>query len=263
MMQKVPQQGSDETVRALDIHLPAGKKNAAAATILYGTSNPGKLLSMRKCLESLPITILGLGDMPGPLPEITEAGRTPLENARVKAEAYWQVFRLPVFSCDSGLFFPGAPEEIQPGVRVRHVNGRELTDLEMTDYYRSLAARYGKPVEIHSEDLSPDRFLPSRNLSLSARTLHVHALTAQYQNAICLILDDTHRYEAMDADMHFEPFYLVDRPHPDGIRQKGFPLDCLSVDIASGRYYFDLSEPSAGRTAENGFLRFVREALEQ
>ena len=219
----------------------------AVKALLYGTGNLGKLSSMRKCLEPLGLTILGLSDMPGPLPEIAETGRTPLENARIKAEAYRRAFHMPVFSCDSGLYFPGAPEAIQPGVHVRHIGGRELSDPEMTAYYRTLAHDFGKPVEI---------------MTGSGFPLTVHALTAQYQNAICLFLDDTRCYEAMDPDMHFEPFYLVDRPHPDGIRDKGFPLDCLSVDIASGCYYFDREEPSEGRTAENGFLRFMREVLD-
>lgn len=38
---------------------------------------------------------------------------------------------MPVFSCDSGLYFDGVhgvQEEIQPGVHVRNVNGRSLLD---------------------------------------------------------------------------------------------------------------------------------------
>ena len=64
-----------------------------------------------------------------------ETGNTPLENARQKAIAYYQVFKMPVFSCDSGLYFDEVPDEIQPGVHVRNVNGRCLSDDEMIAYY--------------------------------------------------------------------------------------------------------------------------------
>ena len=74
--------------------------------------------------------------------------------------AYYQVFKMPVFSCDSGLYFDEVPDEIQPGVHVRNVNGRCLSDDEMIAYYTGLAKQYGN-------------------------------LTAYYQNAICLVLDET------------------------------------------------------------------------
>ena len=38
-------------------------------------------------------------------------GRTPLENARQKAEFYYSIFKMPVFSCDSGMYIEGLPEE--------------------------------------------------------------------------------------------------------------------------------------------------------
>ena len=67
-------------------------------TILYGTTNPAKLLSMRKRLSKLNIDIICLKDLNKPIPEFPEKGNTPLENAREKAYTYYKAFGMPVFS---------------------------------------------------------------------------------------------------------------------------------------------------------------------
>ena len=86
--------------------------------ILYGTGNPAKLSAMKRHLEPLDIEIIGLNDLGMKIPEVLEDGNTPLENARQKAKAYYKAFHIPVFSCDSGLYFENVPNEIQPGVHV-------------------------------------------------------------------------------------------------------------------------------------------------
>ena len=69
--------------------------------LLYGTGNPAKLDSMRRQLEGTGIELLGLRDMPGTPVNVDESGRSPLENARIKALAYYRQYGVPVFSCDS------------------------------------------------------------------------------------------------------------------------------------------------------------------
>ncbi len=200
--------------------------------ILYGTGNPAKLAAMRRRLEPLGIELIGLQDikaMGRTIPEVEESGTTPLQNAHLKATAYYEAFRMPVFSCDSGLYFDNVPEDIQPGVHVRTVNGKYLTDEEMQAYYAGLAREYGK-------------------------------LTARYCNAICFVKDKDTVYEAMEPSMESERFLLTDRIHP--IRKKGFPLDSLSIDIKTGKYYYDLPERDLDRVAvEDGFLEFFRRCL--
>ena len=44
----------------------------------------------------------------------------------------------------------------------------------------------------------------------------------------------------MDMSIATEPFILVSEPHPKSV--EGFPLDSLSVDIATGEYYYDFPE---------------------
>lgn len=204
--------------------------------ILYGTGNPAKLLVMRHRLEKLGIELIGLMDMKEEgiaIPDVLEDGNTPLENARKKAWAYYEAFHMPVFSCDSGLYFDDVPDEIQPGLHVRTVNGKYLTDEEMTEYYSGLARRYGN-------------------------------LTARYKNAICFIMDENNVYEAMEPSMESKAFLLTDTPHPRGIVTKGFPLECLSMDCKTNQYYYDLSEEEQDKFAvEDGFLEFFERIFKQ
>ena len=201
--------------------------------ILYGTSNPAKLCAMQRRVEKLNIKLISLKEIKEQgmeIPNVIEDGTTPLENARKKAKAYFEAFHMPVFSCDSGLFFDNVPEEIQPSVHVRTVNGMYLTDEEMIEYYSGLAKTYGD-------------------------------LVARYKNAICLILDETHRYEAMEQSMESAKFVITDKPH--SIVKKGFPLDSLSIDIKTGKYYYDLPKEELDQVAvEDGFLEFFQKVLE-
>ena len=136
---------------------------------------------------------------------------------------------MPVFSCDSGLYFDELSEEEQPGIHVRRVNGKELTDAEMTEYYAALAHKHGGRI------------------------------TGRYRNAIYFILDEEHHYFSMDMSIATEPFILVDKPHPK--RVEGFPLDPLSVDIATGKYYHDLETKDVSTSVDDGVRKFFVEVL--
>ncbi len=140
--------------------------------ILYGTTNPAKWSAMCGQLEGLGLEIRSLREFER-VPEVREAGKDPLENARIKARTYWQAYHMPVFSCDSGLYIREIPEELQPGVHVRRRGEYSMSDEEMTAYYAGLAKKYGR-------------------------------LTARYQNAICLVLDETHVYEEMSPELTSE-----------------------------------------------------------
>ena len=111
--------------------------------LLYGTTNPGKLDAMSRALAPLGLTLVGLRGLGLPIPAVEEEGNTILENAEQKARAYYKAFGRPVFSCDSGLYFDELPEAEQPGLHVRRVNGRSLTDAEAQEYYGAMARRHG------------------------------------------------------------------------------------------------------------------------
>lgn len=206
--------------------------------LIYGTGNPAKLGAMRRRLATLPLEILGLNEVRElisrekweELQNLKEDGNTPLENAGKKARRYYQAFGRPVFSCDSGLYFDNVPRELQPGVHVRRIGGKNCTDEEMTEYYAALAGTYGD-------------------------------LKARYRNAICLVMGQGQEYASMDESLASEPFLITSVPHKRPCRP-GFPLDRISVDIKSGKYYYDLEDSTLDRVAvEDGFEEFFREVL--
>lgn len=201
--------------------------------LLFGTGNQAKLSVMRKRLGKLKIELIGLNDLKAEgkyIPKVAETGSTPLENARLKAFAYYEAFQIPVFSCDSGLYFDKIPDEIQPGVHVRNINGKCLSDEEMVTYYTGLAKKYGD-------------------------------LTAEYRNAICFVMDKEHIYESFESDLYSERFIITNKPH-GAIRKNGFPLDSISIDIKTGKYYYDLADDELEQFAvEDGVLKFFERIL--
>lgn len=197
--------------------------------LLYGTSNPAKIEFMQKRLDPLGIHVLSLTDIGAPQIEIDESGNDPLENARIKALSYYEALKIPVFSCDSGLYIKGLSDDRQPGVHIRRVQDKILTDDEMITYYANLADEFGGKMIAH------------------------------YQNAICFVKDESTIYEHMGADIASEPFLITSIPHEK--RSEGFPIDSLSVEIESGKYYNDL-ERLGKIYAEDGFAAFFQTSLE-
>lgn len=198
--------------------------------VLYGTTNQAKLDAMRKTVEELGIELVGLWDMEHPVPAAEETGKNPLENARMKAKAYYQAFSMPVFSCDSGLYFDGLKEELQPGTHIRRIGGKELSDEEMIAYYAELAKNNGGK------------------------------LTGWYRNAICFMVNEETVFESMAESLATEPFMLVEKPHKK--RVAGFPLDSLSVDIETGKYYHDMTEKTLSKSCiEQGCRAFFERVI--
>ncbi len=205
--------------------------------LIYGTGNPAKLESMKRTLQGLPFEIISLTQAAEEegisiLP-IQETGDTPLENAQIKAETYYALFKKPVFSCDSGLYLWNyetnqmLPEEEQPGIHIRGRGDRRFTDEELITHYTELVQKYG-------------------------------SILARYRNGICLIIDEEHIYKSMGEDLWGEPFLLSDKPHEKRI--PGFPLDSISLEISSGKYYYDLEDAAQDVVAaENGMRKFFKE----
>lgn len=199
--------------------------------MLYGTFNPAKLAVMRRWLSPLGIEIVGLMEM-HPVPEeADETGASPLDNARIKAHAYWKSTGLTTFAADSGLYLEGLPPEEQPGVHARRVDGRRLNDMEMIAHYSRIARTMGGKV------------------------------VARYKNAMCMVFQDGQAYERFDDSLASKPFFLVDTPLEHF--EEGFPLDALSVDIASGQYYRDLAqeEMDTDLVQGEGIRAFIQNAL--
>jgi len=200
--------------------------------LLYGTTNIAKLNSMRSKVEGMGIEIIGLKDIDIKVDSVDESGNNPIENARVKALAYYEAIRMPVFSCDTGLYIDGVESKSQPGAYVRRVDCKEMSDEEMIAYYTKIAADMGGFAK------------------------------ARYKNAICLVLDQEAIYQYDGEDISSEYFLLASKPHLK--RVEGFPLDSISVEIDSEEYYMDLESTEGYKSKYDigqGFRDFFIRAL--
>lgn len=169
--------------------------------LLIGTTNPSKFDTIRKQLEGLDVDVLSPAAL-GLRITAAEDARTAEGNALQKALAWHKATGLPVIAADSGLVFLDLPEDHpdQPGVLVRRAAGHEMTDAEMFDWFSALAHRHGGK------------------------------LRAVWQDAWCLLVDETHYAIYTDSRDELEPwaFWLVDTPVHD-VDYPGWPLERIII----------------------------------
>ena len=109
--------------------------------LFFATSNEAKLKRFNK-LECQGIKILGLKDVNVDI-DIDENGKNAIENAIIKAKAYYDKLSITTMAMDDNLYIENIPDDLQPGMYVRRVNGKRLNDDEMINYYSNLAKTYG------------------------------------------------------------------------------------------------------------------------
>ena len=196
------------------------------AQILLGTTNPAKVHIVRAALESLPIEILTPADVSIQI-DVKEDGQSTEENAKKKARAYFAAADMPTLAIDGGLHIEGLSEEKQPGVSVRRIQGRErdATDAEVLDHYaRELAKIGGEAVGI-------------------------------WHGSIALAVSDEQVY----AGTHTLKTVLTSRRR--GGATPGAPLDALTIDPATGRYYSEMAWQE--RPDLEWVLEFVRQHIDK
>lgn len=168
--------------------------------ILIGTTNPSKVGYFETLLADADAVFvtpreLGIADEP------QETGRTPAENARLKAAFYGQ-YADAVICADSGLYFDGLQldDPRQPGLHVRTPHGVRLDDEQMIAYYAALAHSLGGRVMAYCLD----------------------ACAVQRGGR-------TYGFQATRAEARARAFYLTDSAC--AARREGWPLDSLSLDL--------------------------------
>lgn len=110
--------------------------------ILFATSNESKSKRFNEGLLTKDIEVLTLKDLNIKL-ENKEDGKTAIENALIKAREAYKKTGMPTIGMDDTLYLENVPEEKQPGLFVRRVNGRTLTDEELIEHYINLVKEYG------------------------------------------------------------------------------------------------------------------------
>ena len=111
--------------------------------ILFATGNESKVNRFKEKLLERGILLKSLKDININL-EVEENGKTAIENAEIKAKAYYDVTKITTMAMDDTMYIDDIPEDKQPGVFVRRVNGKRLNDEEMIEYYTNLVKTYGK-----------------------------------------------------------------------------------------------------------------------
>ena len=178
--------------------------------VLFATENASKAKRFRDKLLKNNIEIITINDLAEKI-SVEENGKDAIENALIKARAYSKVENIPVFAMDDNLYIDEVPEEKQPGMYVRRVNGKRLSDDEMIEYYSSLAHEYGKEGK----------------------------LTCRWVYGIAVInngIESTYTWNKDD-------FYIVSKPsdRPSNKINPGYPLNTISVNKKLNKYFTDLT----------------------
>ena len=184
--------------------------------VLFATGNESKVKRFKKGLLENDIEIITLNNIDAKV-EVVENGKNAIENALIKARAYAKVCDLPVFAMDDNLYIEGIPEEKQPGMYVRRVNGKRLNDDEMIEYYSNLAHEYGKN----------------------------GILTCRWVYGIAVINNDKESTYTWSK----EDFYIVDKP--SNKINPGYPLNTISINKKLNKYFTDITEEDKKEIQEN------------
>ena len=181
--------------------------------VLFATTNLAKVRKYKEELKEKGIELITINDLDFKL-DIDENGKNALENAYIKAKTYYDVVKIPTIGMDNCLFIEGLPEEKQPGTHVRRINGKELKDDEMIEYYTNLIKQYGGK------------------------------LTAKWVYGMVICNEkETKEYTWSKGD-----FYLVDKPCKE--RNPGYPLDSISVMPENNKYWLELTDEEKAKSKE-------------
>ena len=197
--------------------------------VLFATGNQTKAKRFSKGLLEKGIEVITLKDINKEI-EIEENGKNAIENALIKAKAYSKITDMPVFAMDDNLYLENVPEEKQPGMYVRRVNGKRLSDEEMIEYYINLVKKYGI------------------NGKLTCRWVYGMAVINNGKE---------HTYT-----WNKEDFYMVDTP--SNKINPGYPLNTISINKKLNKYFTDITEEDKVLLQENesDVVEFISNSLE-
>ena len=198
--------------------------------VLIGTTNVSKRERFSALLADKKVEIVS-PEQCNIKDEPEESGKTPEENARLKAAFYGQHFDIVICN-DSGLYFKELPidDPRQPGLNIRTPMGKKrLSDEEMISYYTGLIRTLGGKVE------------------------------AFYLDGVA-VLCSKQIYTFMDQESALQKsFYMVDTPSEK--RREGWPLDSLSISKKTGRYFVDRRDSESDNIVTDEYRNKLRAFL--
>ncbi len=198
--------------------------------ILFATGNASKVVRFSEKLREKGILLKPLKDVNINI-NIEENGKTAIENAEIKARAYYEATKMTTMAIDDTMYIEGIPEDKQPGVYVRRVNGKRLTDEEMIEHYTNLVKTYGKDGKLNTKWIS--------------------GLVIIKDGSILTYTDVTSEY------------YLVDTPVKD--MREGYPLSSILVNKRTNKYdiYLTDEDKKIGQADDSGFIDFIVKTINE
>jgi len=182
--------------------------------VLFATTNTAKVKKYIKQLEEKGIELITIKDLDDNI-KVEETGKNAIENAYLKAKAYYDLTGIPTIGMDNNLFIEGLPEEKQPGTHVRRVNGQELNDEQMIEHYTDLVKEYGEKLE------------------------------AKWVYGMVIY----NGKEAKEYSWSKGNFYFVDKPCDK--RNPGYPIDSISIMPEVNKYFVELTEEDRNKDKLN------------
>ena len=199
-----------------------GKIKSKSQKLLIASTNLGKINIYKDVCDDINIKTTSLAEIKVNI-NVEETGSNEMENAILKAQAYYNETGLPVLSNDSGLVIDKFAPEDQPGVMVRRFGGKELTDEQMLEIYISKLNEVGgassghynvalalinKKGELKLGEFKPKRYFinkPSKvlNKGVPLSSLSFDAVTGKYLSEMTIKERNSYEAEAMIAQKDF------------------------------------------------------------
>lgn len=197
--------------------------------IIFATGNISKGKRFEKGLLENNIKTLTLKDVNIKL-NIEENGQNAIENAKIKARECYRVTNKPSMGMDDTLYLEGVPEDKQPGLFVRRVNGKTLSDDEMIEHYLKLVKDYGK------------------NGRLNAKWIYG-----------MVVIND--KGEEFEYTWKKDNIYMVDTV--SDVINPGYPLNSITKLKMIDKYLTELTEEDKEKTKvdESDVIDFIVKAL--
>ena len=93
--------------------------------VLFATKNPAKVRKYDDKLKEHGIELITGRDLEIDI-KVNESGKNAIENAFIKAKAYYEKTGIISIGMDNNLYIEKIPEDKQPGTYVRRVNRKRI-----------------------------------------------------------------------------------------------------------------------------------------
>lgn len=198
--------------------------------ILFATKNNSKLERYSEKLKERGIEVISLNDIDVDI-DVVESANTAVENAILKAKAYYDATKILTMAIDDTMYIEGIPDDKQPGVYVRRVNGKRLNDEEMIHHYTELVKKYGNQGKLKT------KWILGLAIIKDGKTFTYEGITNEY--------------------------YLSDKPTKE--RKEGYPLSSILINVKANKYDIYMTEENKkiGQADDEGFIDFVDQVINQ